>query len=236
LAFHQENAMPKDQFADEIHLRQQKIADAGREYQAAALKLVQSPGDQVAQDEMTAIEREVAEHQRGITRLEAAAAESRRRNTKSAKKARFAVLKGQHARLIKSNATAEALAAEIADALNAVGPLLSRLQMLIEDRAADARAITAAGLVGNERDSGGEQRLARFDTGEVTEALAHLVFNNGISVTALRLDPYVTVNAPLRNSHTLSFVDAVKRANACLVQVIDQRVASAAAELNGGQS
>jgi len=220
---------------EQILALQTNIAVANQERHAQLLKLADAPDDTATHDLIAAIEGDIADYQRALARLEASEAEAARRDSKEARKARYEHLKGVRAHLADTNGKTEALAAKLQETFDALGPLFAQLQLAIEDRAADARAI----IVGT-RGEGHQQRdemiamLANFQTGEITESVANLVADSGLAKTAIQLDPYVIVSAPSQFSAKFSLGDAVARANAKLLAAIDGRVTDGKKMLLGG--
>lgn len=213
---------------DQIQKFASNIASARKDYDALALKLAENPGDLTISQELDGIEKEVAEYKKSIARLEAAAAEAVRRNSKTARRTRLELLKAQRARLAKVNTDTEEIAAKLNESLVAIGVLLAQLQRAIEDRSADARAIIAGTRGDNSLARSAQDTasgLVNFSTGEVVEALARVIADTGLGRTGVALDPYVVVTAPSRlfAQHTLGA--AVAKANFRLLAAIDDRLA-----------
>lgn len=212
------------------------IASAQQDFAALSLKLANDPSNALVNEQLNQIENEISDYRKAIARLEGAAKEAARQDTKAARKARFAQLKGQRDRLALSNATTEALASKLQTTFGDLALLFAKLQRAVEDRSADAHAILAGtrGKNFHADSEGNAARLARFNTGEITESLAHLVADTGIT-TGIPLEPYVIVTAPLQlagvtgTKHSLGA--AVAKANTRLLAAIDSRIASAKALL-----
>jgi len=207
------------------------IASAQKEHAALALSLVAGTyaGDpKIGNAQLGEIEDEVEGYKQNIARLQAAEAEAKRNNTHAAKAARFKQLTAQRARLAKTNAETEEIAAKLEAAFGDLGLLLAQLQRAVEDRYADAHAVLA-GTRGKDFHAQSEDnvaRLARFDTGEVIESLANLVANSGIGRTSVvPLAPYVIVTEPNQISKKHKLPDAVAKANAKLLSALDGRLA-----------
>ncbi|MBE0624402.1 MAG: hypothetical protein IH606_06280 [Burkholderiales bacterium] len=163
-------------------------------------------------------------------RVDAAEAAAKAASSGEARKAKYDHLRQCRARLADSNTKAEALTAKLQSAFSDLGPLLAELQLVIETRSANARAIVAGCGEHDENIS----RLVRFDSGEITEAFANLVANTGLAATAINFDPFVIVTPPSRLSATHTFGDAVKKTNSRLLDMIDRRLEAGKAAILGG--
>ncbi len=222
-----------------IQVQRQKllanIASAGDERNGLLLKLNDDAEDVDLHNQIAQIEREIAEYESALTRLDASEAKAAQRDSKEARKACFEHLKAVRARLAETNGKTEAITAKLQAAFDALGPLFAQLQFAIENRAADARAILAATRANGSRaqSEDGISRSAEFQSGEITEAFANLVANTGLASTAIRLDPYVIVTAPSQLFAKYSLGDAVAKTNSKLLAAIDARLEAGKAMILG---
>ncbi len=209
------------------------IAGAKDERNELLLKLNANPDDAGLHDQIAQLEREAAEYESTLARLDAGEAAAAKAQSKEARKARYDHLKATRQRVADTNGKTEALAAKLQETFDSLGPLFAQLQLAIEQRASDAQAILAATRTGSQQ---GEvaRGLLDFQAGEITEAFANLVAGTGLAATAIRLDPYVTVSAPSQLFAKYTLGDAVAKTNAKLLDVLDRRLAAGKAMILGG--
>ncbi len=210
------------------------IASAGDERNELLLKLNDDAENADLHNQISQIEREIAEYESALTRLDASETEAARRDSKEARKARYDHLKAVRQRLAETNGKTEALTAKLQETFDLLGPLLAQLQLAIEERASDAHAILNATRQGALSHDEAVSNLVRFQAGEITEAFANVIADTGLAATAIRLDPYVTVTAPSQLFAKYSLGDAVARTNGKLLAAIDARLEAGKAMILGG--
>lgn len=210
------------------------IAGAKDERNELLLKLNDTPDDAGLHDQIAQLEREAAEYESALARLDAGEAAAAKAQSKEARKARYDHLKATRQRVADTNGKTEALTAKLQETFDSLGPLFAQLQLAIEQRASDAQAILAATRTGSQQREEVARGMLDFQAGEITEAFANLVANTGLAATAIRLDPYVTVTAPSQLFAKYTLGDAVAKTNAKLLDVLDRRLEAGKAMILGG--
>jgi hypothetical protein len=216
---------------DQLAAIDQQIADVQARYNSLSVKLVENPSDSQLLREMEALEQEKAEHQRARGRLEVAAREKARRDSKEGKQANLARLKRERADVEMNVKRQGDLLRQVAALISKMTPLVAELEALGNDAASSGFAIFRA--------CAPDRAIQRYEmimpalrsnTGGVRCAVADALYATGLGRAGLQLAPFVSIS---RAGTDKSLDEALAEALSRVTENLDQLIARHEAELNG---